>query len=81
MNCQSERIPQAREKSKDPAEVSFGFATGSLDSARDDCVAQGREIFQRNPYRINGRTLFYAPSIGTDPGVADIIIEQASAKN
>jgi len=36
------------------------------------------EIFRRNPYRINGRSLFYAPSIGTDPGFADIIIEQAA---
>jgi len=36
------------------------------------------EIFRQNPYRIDGRSLFYAPSIGTDPGVADIIIEQAS---
>jgi sirohydrochlorin cobaltochelatase len=36
-------------------------------------------IFQRNPYRIEARNLFYAPSIGTDPGVADIIIEQASS--
>src|SRR5262249_11319426 len=35
------------------------------------------QIFRRNPYRIDGRTLFYAPSIGTDPGFADIIIEQA----
>jgi sirohydrochlorin cobaltochelatase len=35
------------------------------------------EIFRRNPYTIEGRTLFYAPSIGTDPGFADIIIEQA----
>jgi sirohydrochlorin cobaltochelatase len=35
------------------------------------------EIFRHNPYRINGRSLFYAPSIGTDPGFADIIIEQA----
>ena len=35
------------------------------------------EIFQRNPYRIDGRDLFYAPSIGTDPGFADIIIEQS----
>jgi sirohydrochlorin cobaltochelatase len=34
------------------------------------------EIFRRNPYRIDNRLLFYAPSIGTDPGVADIIIEQ-----
>jgi sirohydrochlorin cobaltochelatase len=37
------------------------------------------EIFRQNPYAINGRNLFYAPSIGTDPGVADIIIEQANA--
>jgi sirohydrochlorin cobaltochelatase len=39
-------------------------------------VAPG-EIFRHNPYCINGRSLFYAPSIGTDPGFADIIIEQA----
>ena len=36
-------------------------------------------IFQRNPYRMDDRKLFYAPSIGTDPGVVDIIIEQANA--
>ena len=36
------------------------------------------EIFRRNPYAIDGRNLFYAPSIGTDSGFADIIIEQAS---
>jgi len=35
------------------------------------------EIFRRNPYRIGDRNLFYAPSIGTDPGFADIILEQA----
>jgi sirohydrochlorin cobaltochelatase len=38
-----------------------------------------REIFRQNPYAIDGRNLFYAPSIGTDPGVVDIIIEQANA--
>ena len=36
-----------------------------------------KEIFRCNPYRIDGRKLFYAPSIGTDPGFADIILEQA----
>jgi sirohydrochlorin cobaltochelatase len=36
------------------------------------------EIFRQNPHAIDGRRLFYAPSIGTDPGVADIIIEQAN---
>ena len=35
------------------------------------------EIFRHNPYKIDSRFLFYAPSIGTDPGFADIIIEQA----
>ena len=40
------------------------------------------EIFRHNPYKIDDRSLFYAPSIGTDPGFADIIIEQAlSAKS
>ena len=37
------------------------------------------EIFRSNPYKIDNRSLFYAPSIGTDPGVVDIIIEQANA--
>ena len=78
------RHPERSEaKSKDPAELSFSFATGSLDSARDYGVAQGGEIFRRNPYKIDGRHLFYAPSIGTDSGFADIIIDQATraAKN
>ena len=35
------------------------------------------DIFRRNPYMVDGRSLFYAPSIGTDPGFADIILEQA----
>jgi sirohydrochlorin cobaltochelatase len=35
------------------------------------------EIFRGNPYRVDGRSLFYAPSIGTDPGFAEIIVEQA----
>jgi sirohydrochlorin cobaltochelatase len=40
------------------------------------------EIFHQNPYEIDGHKLFYAPSIGTGPGFADIIIEQAfSAKS
>src|SRR5438874_9248397 len=40
--------------------------------------AAGGEIVQRNPHKIEGRSLFYAPSIGTDPGFADIIIEQTA---
>ena len=53
---------------------------GQSESA-SPATAQG-EIFRQNPYAIDGRKLFYAPSIGTDPGFADIIIEQAlSAKS
>src|SRR5438034_2151104 len=37
------------------------------------------EIFRRNPYKIDKRSLFYAPSIGTDPGFDDIILEHALA--
>jgi sirohydrochlorin cobaltochelatase len=37
------------------------------------------EIFRRGPYKIDNRSLFYASSIGTDPRVADIIVEQAAA--
>ncbi|MBX6324846.1 MAG: cobalamin biosynthesis protein CbiX [Chthoniobacterales bacterium] len=39
--------------------------------------SSSRGIFRGSPYRIDGRALFYASSIGTDPGVADIILEQA----
>jgi sirohydrochlorin cobaltochelatase len=56
----------------------LGSFMGSLDSARDDVESSGREVFRRNPYNVDGRSLFYAPSIGTDPGFADIIVEQAA---
>jgi sirohydrochlorin cobaltochelatase len=45
--------------------------------ARDDVKTTHSSIFQHNPYEIDGRSLFYAPSIGTDAGFADIILEQA----
>ena len=51
---------------------------GIVDAAPSPRSSQ-EEIFRRNPYTIDGRSLFYAPSIGTDPGVVDIIIEQANA--
>jgi sirohydrochlorin cobaltochelatase len=54
---------------------------GGVDRGRPGSAppATGRaDIFQRNPYRMDGRDLFYAPSIGTDAGVADIIIQQAT---
>src|SRR5437660_682292 len=62
-----------------PVLLGIGVAAG-VDRGRPGSAppttARG-EIFRRNPYRIEGRCLFYAPSIGTDPGIADIILEQA----
>jgi sirohydrochlorin cobaltochelatase len=52
----------------------LGIGTGR--SRTGSSAARG-EIFRSNPYKIDNRSLFYAPSIGTDPGFADIIIEQA----
>src|SRR5437867_6774783 len=60
--------------------VAAGVDRGRPGSA-PPATARG-EIFRYNPYRIDGRSLFYAPSIGTDRGFADIILEQAlSAKS
>jgi sirohydrochlorin cobaltochelatase len=39
---------------------------------------KGVDVFRRGPYRIDDRSLFYASSIGTDPRVADIIVQLAS---
>ena len=60
--------------------VLLGIVAAGVDRGRPGsappATARG-EIFRHNPYRIDGRSLFYAPSIGTDLGFADIIIEQA----
>jgi sirohydrochlorin cobaltochelatase len=38
-------------------------------------------VFRKNPYSLRGRNLFYAPSIGTDPRLADIIIAQTKIRD
>jgi len=56
--------------------VLLGIADeGSASSA----ARKAEEVFRRGPYKIDNRSLFYASSIGTDPRVADIIVEQATA--
>jgi sirohydrochlorin cobaltochelatase len=52
----------------------LGIATERSTSAGD---RTGEEVFRRGPYRVDDRSLFYGRSIGTDPRVADIIVEQA----
>jgi sirohydrochlorin cobaltochelatase len=41
--------------------------------------ANAGEVFRRNPYRLRGRTLFYASSIGTEPAFAEVILDQVAA--
>jgi len=50
-----------------------------LGIAEESSPQAGDEVFRRGPYQIDNRSLFYASSIGTDPRMADIIVEQASA--
>ncbi len=55
--------------------VLLGIASESPGAAS----ATGMEVFRGNPYRLRGRTLFYASSIGTEPLFADVIVEQVTA--
>ncbi len=42
-------------------------------------AASQAEVFRRNPYNLRGRRLFYASAIGTEPAMADVIIDQVAA--
>jgi sirohydrochlorin cobaltochelatase len=42
-------------------------------------AASRRDVFRRNPYRIDGRVLYYASAIGTEPLFADVILDQVEA--
>jgi sirohydrochlorin cobaltochelatase len=37
--------------------------------------ASQQEVFRHNPYELSGRKLYYAGAIGTDPMMADIILD------
>jgi len=65
-------------KSKDPAAEALGNFRGSGGPTRDDVKTTMLSVFRRNPYAIENRSLFYAPSIGTDYGFADLIIDQTN---
>ncbi len=55
--------------------VLLGIASESPGAAS----AEGESIFARNPYRLRGRTLYYASSIGTKPGFGQLILDQVTA--
>jgi sirohydrochlorin cobaltochelatase len=41
-------------------------------------AASRRDIFRRNPYFLDSRTVFYASAIGTEPLFADVILDQVA---
>lgn len=41
-------------------------------------AASQRDIFRQNPYTIRGRTLYYSSAIGTDPSLAEVIVDQVA---
>jgi sirohydrochlorin cobaltochelatase len=55
--------------------VMLGIAAESPGAASANRAA----IFAENPYRVRGRTLYYASSIGTEEGFADVILDQVAA--
>jgi sirohydrochlorin cobaltochelatase len=41
-------------------------------------AASQREVFRHNPHQLRGKTLFYSSAIGTEPLLADVILDQVS---
>jgi len=41
-------------------------------------AASSREVFRQNPYRFGDRTLYYSSAIGTDPSLAEVIVDQVA---
>jgi sirohydrochlorin cobaltochelatase len=41
-------------------------------------AASQREVFRQNPHHLRGKTLFYSSAIGTEPLLADVILDQVS---
>lgn len=41
-------------------------------------AASQRNIFRREPYKVADRTLFYGSAIGTDPALAEVIVDQVA---
>ena len=42
-------------------------------------AASQQEVFRRNPFSAQGRLLYYASALGTEPKFAEIIVQQAEA--
>ena len=52
---------------------------GISGESRGAASTNAGDVFKRNPYRLRGRTLYYASAIGTEPLFAEVILDQAAA--
>ena len=50
--------------------VLLGFETET------GAAASQREVFRHNPHHLHGRSLYYSSAIGTEPHMADVILDQ-----
>ncbi len=50
---------------------------GIYDSSPGAASSNRGAVFHGNPYLLREKTLYYAPAIGTEPGFADIVLDQA----
>lgn len=41
-------------------------------------AASQTQVFRQNPHRLRGKTLYYSSAIGTEPLIADVILDQIS---
>ncbi len=55
--------------------VMLGISGESLGAAS----ANQGEVFKHNPYELRGRRLYYSAAIGTEPLMADVILDQVTA--
>src|SRR5205823_10603263 len=42
-------------------------------------AASKMDVFRKNPHRVEGRDLYYASAIGTEPLFAEVILDQVAA--
>jgi len=42
-------------------------------------AASQSDVFKTNPHQLRGKSLYYGSAIGTDPGMADVILDQVQS--
>jgi sirohydrochlorin cobaltochelatase len=52
---------------------------GIEEEGEGNAAASERDIFRQNPHHTQGRTLYYSSAIGTEPHLADVILDQVMA--